>query len=169
MIRDSTPATPLVSLIGNLLLVNEGSGTYRWYYNTTNTDVGSTLIPGATGPTYHAVTLGYYYAIKDSSYCPSLRSNIIYISLLGINDVFGASVAIYPNPTKGVLQFNWGTLTGEMKIEVYNAAGSGITYQSMNTQTMHTLDLSYLPTGTYYLVLRDKEGKAAAHTFAISK
>ncbi|NDC42562.1 MAG: T9SS C-terminal target domain-containing protein [Chitinophagia bacterium] len=169
MIRQQTPATPLVSLIGNMLVANDGTGTYRWYFNTVRSYTGATIIPGATGPTYHAVVLGYYFAVKDSLYCPSDNSNIIYISLLSVKEVFGESVKIYPNPTHGMLHFEWGGLATEMRVEVYNAAGIGVQYEKWNTASARNLDLTSLPNGTYYLVLRDSEGKAATHTFVIER
>lgn len=63
----------------DLSIVNGGStaiATYQWYRNTTDSNIGGTLIPGATSATYAPPTnvLGvtYYYAIvASSSGCPA--------------------------------------------------------------------------------------------------
>src|SRR5205814_1515046 len=107
MIRDSTPATPLVSLIGNQLVAH-ASGHYTWYYTTINPYVGSSVISGATSQIHHPATLGYYYATKDTGNCPSLPSNIIYISLLKVNNLGTVGdVKLYPNPSSGMLNIDW--------------------------------------------------------------
>ena len=162
MIRDSTPVTPLVSLIGNLLIVNN-TGTYRWYFNTINSLTGASLVPGATGPNYHPSTLGYYFCVKDSSYCPSMPSNIIYISLLKVNELSMQAANIYPNPTTGILSIDWGGQKVNCKLDVYNAAGQGLLHEEINNKSHQDTDLSYLPDGNYYIVLRDESGHYDTH------
>jgi hypothetical protein len=158
MIRQQTPATPLVSLIGNLLTVNEGDGMYRWFYSPDTVAAHFLLIPGASGNTYHPSLQGYYFAQKDSLYCPSLGSNVIYISLLGVADVHLQQVKVFPNPTNGVVSFDWQGVKGDMKVEVYSAAGQGVFFRDINPTSTRSIDLSYLTDGIYYLVLRDAAG-----------
>ncbi len=149
MIRDSTPVAPLVSLIGNLLVANS-AGTYTWYRN-------GNVIPGATAQTFHPYTLGYYYAIRDTGYCNSAPSNVIYISLLGVSDISGADMKVYPNPTTGILNIEWAHEVS-MKMDVYNIIGQGVLHADIVKSTHHEADLSYLPDGNYIVVLRDEEG-----------
>lgn len=163
MVRDSTPVTPLVSLIGNLLVANIAGG-YTWYYN-------GIIIPGATGQTYHPLSLGNYYAIRDSANCPSLPSNTIYISLLEVNGVSNAgNVKVYPNPTNGLLNLDWGNNEANVKMDVYNMVGQGLLHEDINGKTHHETDLSYLPEGNYLVVLRDsKDGTPATFKISIRK
>jgi Secretion system C-terminal sorting domain len=156
MIRDSTPSTPLVSLIGDLLVINNG-GNYTWYYSTVNSYTG-TIIPGAINQTYHPTTLGYYYAIKDSANCPSLPSNIIYISLLGVKNVNAGQVQVYPNPTTGLLNLDWGNNMVNMQVDIFNILGQAVLHEVVANQSHHETDLSNLPEGNYFVVLRDEDG-----------
>jgi hypothetical protein len=160
MIRDTAPPAPLVSLIGNLLVANDGSGSYRWFYNSVNSEVGATLIPGANGVTHRPGILGYYFAMNDSSYCPSPRSNIIYISLLRVDEVGSSGVKLYPNPSKGTLNFDWGKTTSSMVFELYTTDGRGLMHTDITNTSTHTIDLSYLPSGNYFVVLRNENGSS---------
>ena len=164
MIRDSTPPTPLVSLIGDLLVTNKG-GTYTWYDSASY----PLPIPGASAQTYHPTKLGYYWATKDTSNCPSLPSNVIYISLLKVNNVNLDQVKIYPNPTNGLLHMDWGNRTVNMKADVYSIIGQGLIHDEIRNQSHHELDMSYLPEGNYMVVLRDEDGSSATYKIFLSK
>ncbi len=158
MIRDSTPPTPLLSLIGNQLVVNNG-GNYQWYLD-------SNLIVGAINQTFHPSSEGYYYVIKDSAGCPSIHSNVIFISLLDVKNIASAgAVKIYPNPASGTLNLEWGTTVANMKMDMYNIIGQAVLHEDINGQSHHETDLSRLPEGNYMVVLQDSNGNKA--TFKI--
>lgn len=161
MIRDTTPVAPLVSLIDNLLKANT-AGTYQWYFN-------GSLIPGATGQIYHPTMLGHYYAIRTDGYCPSLPSNTIYISLLDVNDMAEAETKIYPNPTTGLLTFDWGNRNVSASIEVYNIFGQQLMTQDVARSSRHEMNLSHLPMGNYIVVVKDENGNTSTHKVLLSK
>jgi hypothetical protein len=169
MVRDSTPSTPRVSLIGNMLVVNGGVGTYRWYHDSLNSYINATLIPGATGPTYHPTTLGYYFVVKDSSNCPSMPSNIIYISLLKVNNITKSSVEIYPNPTSGIVSLDWAGQKVNMKMDVYNAIGTGLIHHDIENTSHFDADLSILTNGNYFIVLRDENGDHTTYSIQVNR
>jgi Secretion system C-terminal sorting domain len=157
MIRDSTPATPWLSLIDNHLQVNNG-GSYIWYRD-------SVVIPGIVAQTYHPVEDGYYYVIKDSANCPSLPSNVIYISLLQVNNVVAANAKIYPNPTNDILNLDWDKPVADLQIDVYNVLGQSMMHDVINNSAHHELHMGRLPEGNYTVVLHDEQGNKA--TFKI--
>ena len=159
MIRDSTPQAPWISLIGDLL-VAATAGNYSWYGPPTGS-----LIPGAISQSYHPSVLGWYYAIKDTGNCRSDTSNKIFISLLGVNNINTSQVKIYPNPTTGILNLDWGTRNVNMKLDVYTIQGQGLIHEEINNQSHHETDMSYLPEGNYFVVLRDEDG--SKRTFKI--
>jgi len=161
MIRDSTPEAPLVSLIGDQLYTNSG-GSFIWY------DDG-VLIPGAVASSFHPGHLGYYYAVKDTGNCPSLPSNVIYISLLGVNNLSPADVNIYPNPTSGILNIDWGKQVEHMDVDVYNIVGQGLKHDDAFGQSHMETDLSYLPEGNYFIVLRDQDGSKATFKILLTR
>ena len=163
MIRDTTPVAPLVSLIGNLLVANT-AGTYIWYFN-------GVIIPGANSQTYHPVLRGDYYAIRDTGNCQSLPSNIIYISLLDVNSIASSeNISVFPNPTPGIVNIDFSNNhQGNVKMDVYNLLGQGLLHEEINNKTHYETDLSYLPEGAYFIVLRESDGSARTFKIQIVK
>ncbi len=173
MLRDSTPAAPLLSLINNQL-VNNMDGKYRWYFNTVPAYGGSALqIGGASAKTFHPSSLvgtGYYYTILDTANCPSPESNIIYISLLKVNMLSSATVKIYPNPTSGILNLEWDNRTVNMKVDVYNIIGQPLLHDEIIGQSHHEVNMAALPEGNYMVVLRDDDdGNTSTYKIYLQK
>ena len=165
IINNPIPPDQVLSLIDNILTasgLHDSTTTWTWYYSDTNsyfTRSGvDSIIPGATGINYHPLALGYYYVIATNGNCSSRPSNIIYISLLGVDELNKADVKVYPNPTSGKVLLNWGSKKSSIHINVYNALGTSLLQEEVNNQTQHETDLSSLPDGIYYLMLRDNQG-----------
>jgi hypothetical protein len=158
MVRDTTPVAPVVHLHGDTL-ITYSSGTLTWYHSNTLVPLVGTVIPGATDTFYHPTALGYYYAIANNANCPSIASNVIYISLLGVEEVNKSRVNIYPNPTTGVVSLDWNNTAVSMKLNVYNALGQNVINGTIDHQSHYDVDLSALSSGNYYIQLRDDEGK----------
>ncbi|MDR3680072.1 MAG: M43 family zinc metalloprotease [Flavipsychrobacter sp.] len=150
-----TPDPPVVSLIGNDLHAN-AAGVYMWFGP-------NGLIPGVTGPTYAPTTRGFYYIERVDTACASAPSNSVWIEIgggTGVSQYSIHNVKIYPNPSTGLVNIDWGTKNKLMKIVVYNIAGQGVLYNEVINQSSKTVDLGFLPSGSYFIVLRDAEGKA---------
>jgi len=168
MLRDSTPPLPWISMIGNLLETNSG-GTYEWYYSSSPTGPFA-LVAGQTGQTLHPATTGYYYAIKDSTVnCYSLPSDTLYIALLAVHNVYAANFRLYPNPTNGILNIDLGNQSMDMKVDIYNALGQGLRHDEITNQTNYQVDLSYLPEGDYFVVLRGLDGSMDTYKVVLAK
>ncbi|MCD6012201.1 MAG: hypothetical protein K0Q79_2063 [Flavipsychrobacter sp.] len=168
MIRDSTPVTPWLSLIGNLLVANSG-GTYQWFYNSVNSCTGALLLTGITAETYNPHSPGYYFIKKDTANCVSLCSNVLYISLLEIKDMYKPAAKVYPNPTTGIINLDWEGQVVNRKLDVYTMIGQGLLHQDIENTSHHETDLSYLPAGNYLLVLRDEDGSKTTYKIQITK
>ena len=73
----------LNSTAQNLVSTATGQGTlsYQWYSNTTNSTTGGTLITGATSATYtppaSSVGTTYYYVVVSDSYCEGKATSAI--------------------------------------------------------------------------------------------
>ena len=170
MIRDSTPVAAYLSLIGDLLEANT-AGSYIWYKSDTNAYLGA-VIPGATGQEYApggGLGLGFYYCVRDSANCPSLPSNILYISLLSIDKINKSDINIYPNPTSGIINMDFGQTVTSLNIDVYNIYGQGLLHQEIYNKSNYQTDLSYLPEGNYFMVLRDESGGSYTYKILINK
>gem|GEM_PF-1133993 len=168
LVRESTPPSPIVSLIGDLLVSNT-SGVYQWYYNVDSSFSPAGLISGATGQTYHPTTLGYYCAVLDSGYCPSAPSNIIYISLLGVHDLQMPEVNIYPNPTSGKLILDWNGIPVNRDLEITDMLGRSIMQRSIANQSVFETNLANFAPGCYLLVLKDNNGLKTIHPITVQR
>jgi hypothetical protein len=164
MLRDSTPTTPWLSLISDQLVANN-RGRFIWYFNTISSYTGPDMmmIPGANTDTWVPHDCGYYWCVKDTTNCPSLPSNIIYTCLLEVKNVALSQVKIYPNPTSGLINLDWGTTVVNMQVDVYNIIGQPILHEEIKNQSHHETDLSHLPDGNYMVVLRDESGNKATY------
>jgi len=162
MIRDSTPVAPLVSLIDNMLVANT-AGVYIWYFN-------GVIIPGANAQTYHPGTLGYYYAVRDTGNCHSLPSNVIYISLLDVkNGVSATGLRIFPNPTTGILTFDWGSAKVSTHLTIHNVVGQVMKEEEITNSSRRDVDMSELPPGNYIVSLRGEDGSVSTHKVLLTK
>jgi hypothetical protein len=166
LIRDTTPVAPVVHLHGDTL-VTYSSGTLTWYRNGVNSYTGATLVVGATDTFYHPVDLGYYFAVANNVNCASPYSNIIYISLLEVENVAMGPVNIYPNPTSGTISMDWLVAPANVTVNVYNALGQNLVQQVVNNRSHLDVDLSALPNGNYYLELRGADGKYETHKIVL--
>jgi PKD repeat protein len=84
--------------------------------------------------------------------------NITVTNTTGNNDVYPAlgTFTIYPNPGHGLFNLNAAGITGQLKLEVFNAQGQQVMGDSFinNHETyQHSIDLSGLPKGVYMLRL----------------
>tara|TARA_B110000902_G_scaffold14483_1_gene17219 strand:- start:91 stop:2274 length:2184 start_codon:yes stop_codon:yes gene_type:complete len=97
----------------------------------------------------------YYIAIEapDCNTAPLMsefiKSNIEYINPnLGISELsyLENSISLFPNPTSSQVQINTSNDIDIIRVELYNVLG-----QQVNIATKSTIEMSYLPSGLYYL------------------
>ena len=167
MIRDTTPVAPIVSLIGDLL-VTYSSGYFTWYYSPDNSPGSYTIMPGATDSFAHPLVLGYFYCIANNVNCPSAPSNVIYISLLKINEINKTTVKLFPNPTDGMLNINWGNANVKMTINLYNALGQNVVHEVIENKAATNVDVNNLPNGNYFVELMDDGGNFNTYKIVVS-
>lgn len=159
-----TPDPPVISLNQAGVLVANSAGTYQWYGP-------NGLVAGVTGQTYTPTVQGDYYAVRVDTACPSRASNILFVRI-GTNGVAQMTIndlKIYPNPSTGFVQLDWGTRTAKMQIMVVNAAGQGVLYEEALNQTSKTLNLEAMPSGNYFIFLKDDEGKTSTSTITLER
>jgi hypothetical protein len=161
MTLSATPPPPVISLVGNMLIAN-GTGNIQWFGP-------HGLITGATATSYHPDTTGLYYACTNNNGCYSAPSNKLLISLTGLNNYDLGQVAIYPNPSKGLLILDWNGKPVSVKLSVYNVFGQGLLYEEVKLQSQKTLDLTRFIDGMYYIVIRNENGDAATVPFVLRK
>lgn len=150
MVRVSKPGPPMISFIGNLLV--SSLPNVQWYDS-------AGAIPGATGQSYHPAHDGKYYARQINPGCYSDPSNMLTVALLDIASYDLEQVKIYPNPTSGKLILDWGLRTAKVRLDVFHPSGRLVLQDVVADEYRKVLDLSMLPRGLYFLVIRETSGK----------
>ena len=157
----TTPTPAVISLLGNVLVSNI-NGNLQWYGPRG-------MIVGATGQSHSPDTTGLYYVLVNNNGCYSAPSNKLLVSLTNVNTYDLSALTIYPNPTKGLLTFDWGAKPVNVKLTVYNISGQGLMYEEVRSQSQKTLDLTHFINGMYYVVIRDEQGNSATIPVVVNK
>ncbi|GGD08480.1 PKD domain-containing protein [Hyunsoonleella pacifica] len=148
-----------------------GTITYQWYSNTTNTNTGGTIIPGATAATYappaFTVSGSYYFYViitVSGSGCSPITSDV--------SEVVVADDPIITSQPLISQELCQGTVPQDLEITASGGIGSGYSYQwysnTTNTNTGGTAipgETSAIftpPTNTvgtlyYYVVVTENE------------
>lgn len=138
------PQTPFVIQSGDSLISSSVTGN-QWYFRNI---LGSLLINGATNQAYIPVLPGEYYTIvTGTGGCVSDTSNIIYYLFTAIDENDNLKVEIYPNPTSGIINFNYGSNGRPYFVSIYNSLGENL----MENIDPSMIDLSLFESGIYYI------------------
>jgi len=162
MTRSSTPAAPVISFIGNMLVSNVGVNL-QWF------GPGGVRITGATNPSYHPTQAGAYYAVVYNNGCNSAPSNTLTVSLLDIATYDMSQLKAYPNPTSGILTLDWGAKTVNVKIDIYSANGQGLLHEELRDGSRKNISLEHFANGNYFVVIRDNAGNVGSMRITLSK
>lgn len=151
---------PDTSVIQNgiMLLANATGNSYQWI----DCNNGNLPIPGATDSAYTAISNGNYAVIITQNSCSDTSDCYSILSVGTNNVVFNLSNTIlFPNPSATGL-FTIDTYNATLsEIRVYNMIGKEV-YSKLLTQSKNgnqTLDLSELPSGSYFAAFKSSEGK----------
>jgi hypothetical protein len=105
-----------------------------------------------------AVGLGTFtitYTYMDEFDCENFaEAEIIVTSCVGLEDLSGSSLHIYPNPSKGIYNIDIG-MNEAVDFEVFNSGGQKIMDATINGKGK--IDLSDMPNGVYYLRLNHQD------------
>ncbi|MEM5566953.1 PKD domain-containing protein [Psychroserpens sp. AS72] len=114
-----------------------GSPTYQWFSNTTNSNTGGTLIPGATNSTYTPpvfTVIGTYYYYVEISYGANGCSNLL-SSISEVIVVEDPVVDTLPIATQSLCQ---STIPTDLEVIVFGGLGT-ISYQWYTNTTNSTI------------------------------
>lgn len=145
------PTQPVISRSGSLLTITV-SGSFQWYLD------GNT-ISGANTNTYNTNNQKGTYSVKVTvNGCSSISSNY-FMPGTGINITTLNSFKIFPNPTDGKIEIRCEEMIiKKFDIIVTDYLGRIINVKSAASDNHNwTIDLSPLPCGVYFLIIKNKD------------
>ncbi|TYC08829.1 T9SS type A sorting domain-containing protein [Bizionia gelidisalsuginis] len=159
---------PTIPTVTSPIVYNEGDtaseltatsgGTGLMWYTTETGGAGDVNLPTPNTDTVGSTS--YWVASSNNNGCESERVEIVVTvdETLGVNDnVMLNDIAIYPNPTRGLLIIN-NNIGIDMQVTIYDINGRVLISKS-NNDTMTTLDMTSFSNGIYLLRIQTKSGE----------
>ncbi|MBO0948817.1 S8 family serine peptidase [Fibrella sp. HMF5405] len=153
------PQLPVIVQSGLVLTSNATTGN-QWLLN-------GVPVTGATGQTYTAPQTGRYSVRANVNGCGDGISEELYVAILAVEPQFQASLRIYPNPTQSRITVDVAAPDSgpDPTVRLFDARGvlqQQVPMSRTLTRCMAILDLSNLPSGTFFVqVLTDTTQNAA--------
>jgi hypothetical protein len=148
--------TPIVN--GNTVSVSVSGGTLlpgnSYQYNWVPTPQGG---QGTANATFAPGTSSVILTVLDGHYCQ--KSQVIYLTGTGINEIDSKQISLYPNPAKDILYIN-----GAEKfqyVEIFSIIGKSV----LRIKGSNEVDIASLASGTYIIALMDTNGTAIRKKF----
>lgn len=130
--------TPIISANFNTL-TSSLNGKIEWFLD-------GKLIQGENGQTLEAKTAGVYkVSVTDANTCTGYSAEYTH-SMVGIQELQGNNVKVYPNPSSGIFKLETNNFDG--KYMVFDQTGKVIVSGSTSAGQ---IDLSNFATGVYFL------------------
>lgn len=144
---------PVITRNSNNQLVSSIANGNQWFLD-------GNAIPGATGAVYQPGLNGNYTVTNTVSGCTSLHSAAYNFLLTGIinldNDQY---IKLFPNPVRSALHINFNvTGTPLLNIHIIDLMGKTVV-QKQAINSGHSIDLSALPAGVYFVRIYDRQLK----------
>jgi hypothetical protein len=145
------PSAPVVTVDLDYLLTSNAPDGNQWYFE-------GNAIDGATGQTYQAEEEGMYWTVVTLNGCTSDPSNQVEVVFVGMDELPGTSLSIYPIPNKG--QFTIAVVNQAEKtynVQVLNHLGARVyekTNLVINGKGQLDVDLGNVSEGVYTVSIR---------------
>lgn len=166
--------TPVSYITGDWRLAPDGSTTlhavsqdstltYAWYENGTYATDGDTY--EVTDRNNHE-NIDILLTASNGNGCPDSNWLTIVFAPIGIDDVEGVDVSIFPNPATRFV--NLRTSEAISTVSVFNAIGQQVMLRQGDGEDMQ-IDLTGLASGHYTMRIRTVEGHEAIRKFIVNK
>jgi len=144
---------PHTILAGQSISLNNVPSNY--YFRTIHYAAGDNII------------VVWPYSVQTSNYqVDSFYTNIYFKEIVGIQELNGLSVKIYPNPVSRILKLNYGSEKTVEQVRIYDLAGREI----FNVrEAVRSVDISSFDEGIYFLEVSEKNGKRGVQKILITK
>jgi len=147
----STDTTPNICN-GDTLSITVNTTDSVQYLWTPNSGLSCTNCPQLTASPTTSTT--YYLTATDSNGCSTMDSlSIVVNTCIGISEKVQDVLAIYPNPTTGII--NISGLAQSTTYELKDLSGKKIQFGNLNP--LQQIDIRQIPQGIYFLLIRSKD------------
>lgn len=112
--------------------------------------------------------------VNGEIYISNLSGGKIYKLIdttLSIEDELASKISIYPNPTKSILNINFGsnhTINNATDISIYDLHGKMVKFIHPNSERIQKINISDLTNGVYVLKIDSNNGEQSTHKLVIN-
>lgn len=147
IVVNQLPPTPTITNNSGLLTSSSTTGN-QWYFNGSplSSQTSQSLSPTQSGD--------YYVIVTDGNGCSSAQSNTINFTVTSIDNNAKTSIAIYPNPSTGLLYIQFSESEENILLELFDVEGKKVLKQylkEINSGQLQSLNIAELPNGIYQL------------------
>ncbi|MDZ7849078.1 MAG: T9SS type A sorting domain-containing protein [Owenweeksia sp.] len=141
-----------VSISNARLTASATGATYRWI------DCGTgQYISGATSRTFAPNNNGVY-AVEVTEIGCTDTSSCHLVDDAKLHEGNLPQLQVHPNPTKGVVNIDFGSIRSEVSVVIINAAGKRLREVNLAGEREIQIDLSDWPSSTYYFHVKTEDG-----------
>jgi hypothetical protein len=151
----STLEAPKITEAAGLLQAS-GSGSYQWYLD-------GEALEGATGAQLEASQSGTYTVALSKGACTVMSDAFVY-EALGLDDLEGLGIALWPNPAADALHLRFPENQIPHTIRIFGTDGKLLLEKrtNLNAAGVYTLDVASLKSGLYLLELQNDATRVRA-------
>ncbi len=147
---------PSVNVSGNMITAVQGNAGYQWV----DCDNGFAQIDGENNQFYYApfgnfAIIIYKGACTDTSVCTQ-------IGPVGIDDLKGSVITLYPNPTTGFIKVNFGATYSVMNVVIRTITGQHVYVQTLCNVSVFDANIE-AAAGMYFMELQGSNGLHATY------
>ena len=143
--------------VNDTITSNATGATYQWL----DCDNAFAIITGKISQNFVATTNGNFAVEVTQNSCTD-TSVCVNITTVGVNDIKNTKVSIYPNPTKELINVNFGSVQGSVNYTLTSIEGRIIEQQQNVTENSIRIDLSNESKGIYLLKI-DNNSSASVY------
>lgn len=140
-----------------VLTASQPGLTYQWV----DCDNNYAPVVGSTNQSFDPFVSGNYAVVISGSGCVDTSvCTIVLVTTSIVDNDFGNSLEVYPNPTDGIVTINLGEVQENLDVIVLDISGRIISNHSVGAVSEFELEIKG-ETGMYFIELHSKSGKHA--------
>lgn len=143
------PGITSITKVGDSLVATNANPTvlFQWLFNGSD-------ITGERGNKYRPTQTGNYgIRATDTSGCENYATNYFF-STIGIEDVVGSPIKVYPNPAVGNVFIENNYADSPLNVRIFDNLGKTI-IETEIAERLNTIDVSALNQGVYFITLHN--------------